>query len=170
MILDRSFDVDGSLLYPAIDPTGLVDVGVTVGFEAGVLGDVNLVNGVPWPVVNVEGARYRLRFLNAANARRYDLRLDPSPPDGFVQIGTDGGLLEQPVQHDHIEMAPAQRFDVIVDFSAYQPGTVVTLVNDFDSGGMGQVMRFIVGDRPRTAAASRTNSQPSNPSTQHLTE
>ena len=147
MILDRSFDVDGSLLYPAIDPTGLVDVGVTVGFEAGVLGDVNLVNGVPWPVVNVEGARYRLRFLNAANARRYDLRLDPSPPDGFVQIGTDGGLLEQPVQHDHIEMAPAQRFDVIVDFSAYQPGTVVTLVNDFDSGGMGQVMRFIVGDR-----------------------
>ena len=134
MILDRSFDVDGSLLYPAIDPTGLVDVGVTVGFEAGVLGDVNLVNGVPWPVVNVEGARYRLRFLNAANARRYDLRLDPSPPDGFVQIGTDGGLLEQPVQHDHIEMAPAQRFDVIVDFSAYQPGTVVTLVNDFDSG------------------------------------
>ena len=49
MIVDRSFDLDGSLLYPAIDPTGLVDAGVTVGFEAGVLGDVTLVNGVPWP-------------------------------------------------------------------------------------------------------------------------
>ncbi len=147
MILDRSFDVDGSLLYPAIDPTGLVDVGVSDGFEAGVLGDVTLVNGVPWPIVNVDGARYRLRFLNAANARRYDLRLDPPPPDGFVQIGTDGGLLAQPLQHDHIEMAPAQRFDVIVDFSVYQPGTVVTLINDFDSGRMGQVMRFIVGAR-----------------------
>ena len=81
MILDRSFDADGSLLYPAIDPTYLLDVGVTDGFEAGVLGDVNLVNGVPWPIVNVEGARYRLRLLNAANARRYDLRLDPPPPD-----------------------------------------------------------------------------------------
>ncbi|MFB3052035.1 MAG: multicopper oxidase family protein, partial [Acidimicrobiia bacterium] len=147
MIVDRSFDADGSLLYPAIDPTGLVDVGVTEGFEAGVLGDVNLVNGVPWPVVNVDGARYRLRFLNAANARRYDLRLDPPPPGGFVQIGTDGGLLAQPFHHDHIEMAPAQRFDVIVDFSAYQPGTIVTLVNDFDIGRMGLVMRFIVGAR-----------------------
>jgi spore coat protein A len=147
MIVDRSFDVDGSLFYPAIDPTGLVDVGVTDGFEAGVLGDVTLVNGVPWPIVNVDGARYRLRLLNAANARRYDVRLDPPPPGGFVQIGTDGGLLAQPLQHDHIEMAPAQRFDVIVDFSAYQPGTEVTLVNDFASGSMGQVMRFIVGAR-----------------------
>lgn len=103
MILDRSFDADGSLLYPSIDPTALVDVGVTNGFEAGVLGDVTLVNGVPWPTVNVDGARYRLRLLNAANARRYDLRLDPPPPDGFMQIGTDGGLLAQPLQHDHIE-------------------------------------------------------------------
>jgi len=145
MILDRSFDVDGAFLYPAVDPTSLVDVGVMKGFEAGVLGDVILVNGVPWPVANVDAARYRLRFLNASNARRYDLRLDPPPPDGFIQIGTDGGLLERPMQHDHIEMAPAQRFDVIVDFSAYQPGTAVTLVNDFDSGRMGQVMRFIVG-------------------------
>ena len=147
MILDRSFDVDGSLLYPAIDPTGLVEVGVTKGFEAGVLGDVTLVNGVPWPTVDVEGARYRLRLLNASNARRYDLRLDPPSPDGFVQIGTDGGLLEQPLQHDHIEMASAQRFDVIVDFPAYQPGTVVTLLNDFASGRIGQVMRFVVGAR-----------------------
>ncbi|MFB3049502.1 MAG: multicopper oxidase family protein, partial [Acidimicrobiia bacterium] len=147
MILDRSFDVDGSLLYPAVDPTALVEAGVTIGFEAGVLGDVNLVNGVPWPVFNVEGARYRLRFLNAANARRYDLRLDPPPPDGFIQIGTDGGLLAEPIQHDHIVMAPAQRFDVIVDFSAYQPGTNVILVNDFGSGDMAQVMRFVVGPR-----------------------
>ena len=147
MILDRSFDVDGSWLYPAIDPTGLGEVGVTDGFEAGVFGDVILVNGVPWPVANVDGARYRLRFLNASNARRYDLRLDPPPPDGFVQIGTDGGLLVEPLHHDHIEMAPAQRFDVIVDFSSYQPGTNVTLVNDFASGRMAQVMRFVVGAR-----------------------
>ncbi len=147
MILDRSFDVDGSLLYPAIDPTGLVDAGVTKGFEAGVLGDVTLVNGVPWPVANVDGARYRLRFLNASNARRYDLRLDPPPPDGMVQIGTDGGLLAQPLRHNNIEIAPAQRFDVIVDFSAYQPGTEVTLRNDFGRGRMGQIMRFVVGAR-----------------------
>ncbi len=147
MILDRSFDADGSLLYPAVDPTGLVVAGVSDGFEGGVLGDVTLVNGVPWPIVNVEGARYRLRFLNAANTRRYDLRLDPSPPNGFIQIGTDGGLLAEPIRHDHIEMAPAQRFDVVVDFATYQPGTLVALVNDFDSGRMAQIMRFVVGAR-----------------------
>ena len=99
------------------------------------------------PIVAVDAARYRLRLLNAANARRYDLRLEPPPPDGFVQIGTDGGLLAAPVQHDHIEMAPAQRFDVIVDFSAYRPGTEVTLMNDFGRGSMAQVMRFVVGAR-----------------------
>ena len=147
MLLDRSFDANGSMFYPAVDPQGLVDVGVTDGFEAGVLGDINLVNGVPWPTVEVEGARYRLRFLNAANARRYDLRLDPPPPDGFVQIGTDGGLLAHPIVHDHIVMAPAQRFDVIVDFSSYQSGTVVTLVNDFADGPLGLVMRFVVGSK-----------------------
>ena len=89
MLLDRAFDADGSLRYPAVDPTYLDVPGATEGFEAGVLGDVNLVNGIPWPVTIVDRARYRLRILNAANARRYDLRLDPPHPDGFVQIGTD---------------------------------------------------------------------------------
>ena len=65
----------------------------------GVLGDVVLVNGVPWPRHEVDGARYRLRLLNASNARRFEFALDPPPPDGapFVQIASDGGLLAAPV-------------------------------------------------------------------------
>jgi FtsP/CotA-like multicopper oxidase with cupredoxin domain len=47
----------------------------------------------------------------------------------FTQIGTDGGLLEPPRQHDALEMAPAQRFDVVVDFARYPPGTTVRVVN-----------------------------------------
>lgn len=43
-------------------------------------GDVILVNGAPWPVVEVSATRHRLRVLNASNARRYDLALDPPPP------------------------------------------------------------------------------------------
>ncbi len=39
------------------------------------LGDVVLVNGAPWPVHEVDAARYRLRLLNAANARRFRLVL-----------------------------------------------------------------------------------------------
>ena len=114
MIVDRSFAADGSFQYPQADGGGVTDP-----YMNGVLGDVILVNGAPWPVAQVDPARYRLRLLNASNARRYRLELDPQPPGGFalVQIGSDGGLLARPVGHDALEMAPAERFDVVVDFS-----------------------------------------------------
>ena len=134
MIADRSFAADGSLAYP--DPAGRT---------AGVLGDVVLVNGVAWPFHEVGGARYRLRLLNASNARRYRLVLDPPAP--FVQIGTDGGLLEAPREHDAVEMAPAQRFDVVVDFGRYPPGTRVRLINTFGTGTSRDVLQFRVGGR-----------------------
>jgi FtsP/CotA-like multicopper oxidase with cupredoxin domain len=113
----------------------------------GVLGDVILVNGAPWPVAKVDRARYRLRLLNASNARRYRLALDPQPPGGggLLQIGSDGGLLERPVAHDTLEFAPAERFDVVVDFSRYPAGTSVRLVNQLGSGSTAAVMRFDIG-------------------------
>jgi len=146
MITDRSFASDGSFAYPSIDASLRMTPGVTKEFIAGVLGDVMLVNGVPWPVARVDGASYRLRILNACNARRLDLRLDPPPARGIMQIGTDGGLLAGPIHHNHFELAPAQRVDMVIDFSSYPPGTEVTLLNDFGDGNMSQVMRFVVGD------------------------
>jgi spore coat protein A len=98
-------------------------------------------------VAEVAPATYRLRLLNASNARRYRLSLRPQPAGGnaLVQIGTDGGLLGTPIAHDRIDIAPAQRFDVLVDFSRYRPGQEVTLVNEFGSGGTASVMRFRIG-------------------------
>jgi spore coat protein A len=129
MITDRSFGEDGGFRYR------------TAGHMNGVLGDVVLVNGAPWPVHPVDRAPYRLRFLNASNARRYRLELDPQPPggDALVQIGSDGGLLARPVAHDAVDIAPAERFDVIVDFGRYPAGTRVRLRN-----GRQNVMRFDV--------------------------
>ncbi|HVM65251.1 MAG TPA: multicopper oxidase family protein [Acidimicrobiales bacterium] len=147
MIVDRSFGIDGNFTYPSLDPTLLHTPGVRAGYEAGVLGDVILVNGAPWPVAHVDGARYRLRILNACNARRLDLRLDPEPASGFVQIGSDGGLLSGPVHQGHLEVAQAERFDVVVDFSSFREGTRVTMTNGFGSGRTGLVMQFIVGAR-----------------------
>ena len=111
----------------------------------GVLGDVILVNGAPWPELSVTATRYRFRIVNASNARRYKLALSPGAQ--FVQVGSDQGLLARPVRLDAITIAPAERFDVVVDFSAYRPGTVVTLTNGLGSGRAAEVMRFRVTRR-----------------------
>lgn len=142
LICDRAFEADGSFLYPSLDPTLREVPGVEPAWMEGVLGDVVLVNGAPWPVAEVDAARYRLRILNASNARRYRLALQPGGE--FVQIGSDGGLLAAPVRHRALTVAPAERFDVVVDFSRYPVGSEVTLVNLLGRGTTGQVMRFRV--------------------------
>jgi spore coat protein A len=155
MVADRAFEEDGALRYPSLDPTLTTTPGVRDVAMEGVLGDVVLVNGAPWPYAEVDAARHRLRILNASNARRYRLRLDPPPPDGsgMVQIGSDGGLLANPRQLDGVTLAPAERADVLVDFGAYPVGTRVVLRNDLGARGTGVVMRFDVvrGGRDDTA-------------------
>ncbi|MQA02068.1 MAG: multicopper oxidase domain-containing protein [Streptosporangiales bacterium] len=147
MICDRAFDEDGTFTYPSRDPALESKPGVEHAYMAGVLGDVVLVNGAPWPELEVSATRYRLRLLNASNARRYRLGLDPKPGKGapFVQIGSDGGLLAEPVRQEEIQIAPAERFDVVIDFSAFPVGSTVTMTNALaDAKGTEQVMRFRV--------------------------
>jgi spore coat protein A len=96
--------------------------------------------------MEVSNTRYRFRILNASNARRYRLALDPGPSDGaaFVQVGSDGGLLGAPISHRAIPIAPAERFDVVIDFSKYPVGTKVTLKNNLGYGPTSRIMRFHV--------------------------
>ncbi|MDH2430712.1 multicopper oxidase domain-containing protein [Sphaerisporangium sp. TRM90804] len=145
MICDRAFAEDGSFRYPSLDPTLLGRPGVEGEYMEGVMGDVILVNGAPWPVLEVDAARYRLRLLNASNARRY--RLELTPGGSFVQVGSDAGLLAAPVAHTAITVAPAERFDVVVDFSRYPVGAEVTMVNTLATGSARDVMRFRVARR-----------------------
>lgn len=139
MICDRAFDADGGFRYPALSPEQH-EPGVEDRYMGGVLGDVILVNGAPWPEHQVSATRYRLRLLNASNARRYELELGLP----FTQIGTDGGLLERPQRRRSVTLAPAERADVLVDFSAVRQGGRVTLRNRLGSGGTADVMRFHV--------------------------
>ncbi|MCL5098649.1 MAG: hypothetical protein M1608_14195 [Candidatus Omnitrophica bacterium] len=54
---------------------------------------------------------------------------DERPGPAFWQIGTDGGLLDYPVQlKDGLFLAPAERADVIIDFANFQ-GKTLTLTN-----------------------------------------
>ncbi len=97
-------------------------------------GPFTLVNGTIWPHLPVEARQYRLRLLNGSNARIYRLVLldeSGSPVhEQIKQIGTDGGLLGQPVDIplDGLLLAPAERADLIVDFRT-MPGQRLILVN-----------------------------------------
>ena len=143
IITDRIFEEDGSFYYPSVDPS-LEECGVLAYAMDGMFGDTILVNGAPWPSMEVSNTLYRFRILNASNARVYDLALDPPPPGGkpFVQVGSDGGLLEAPISHERILTSPAERFDVVIDFSRYPVGTQVTMKNLAGEGRTRDVMRF----------------------------
>jgi spore coat protein A len=130
-IQDRSLNADGSLLYPQRDPrvipTGPNHPGPWVP-EA--FGDIILVNGKAWPYLEVEPRKYRLRLLNGSNSRFYHLSLAGLP---FLQIGSDGGLLESPVQLSSLLLAPGERADVLVDFRGVA-GRGLVMTNDAPDG------------------------------------
>ncbi|MEV6630948.1 multicopper oxidase domain-containing protein [Actinoplanes sp. NPDC051470] len=144
MICDRAFEEDGSFAYPSHD-MAMHRPGARGQFVTGVFGDVILVNGAPWPRHEVDAARYRLRLVNASNARRYRLALEAGGKRlPMIQIGSDDGLLPAPITHTEIIVTPGERYDVVVDFAALPIGTEVTLVNDFGIGTTAEVMRFAV--------------------------
>ncbi|HWD63327.1 MAG TPA: multicopper oxidase domain-containing protein [Humibacter sp.] len=146
MITDRAFAADGDLAYPALDPTLKGRPGVEERYVGGVFGDVILVNGAPWPVHEVDAARYRLRILNASNARQYNLEAitDDGRKLNLVQIGADQGLLATPVTLSAVPIAPAERYDVVIDFTGIPIGSRVRLVNTLGSGHTRDVMAFRV--------------------------
>ncbi|WP_085524501.1 multicopper oxidase family protein [Tuberibacillus sp. Marseille-P3662] len=126
VIQDRTFNEDGSLFYPRQpdDPSAnLPDPSIQPFFN----GDTLLVNGKVWPYLEVEPRKYRFRLLNASNTRSYELYLDSGQP--FYQIGTDGGLLRKPVKVEKLALEPAERADLIIDFSKYD-GDTILLKND----------------------------------------
>jgi len=73
-----------------------------------------LVNGKVWPFLEVEPRLYRFRVLNGCNARILNLDL---PGTRMWQIGAEGGMWDAPVPVTQLVLAPAERADVLVDFS-----------------------------------------------------
>lgn len=158
---------------------------ISVGMEQ--FNDTPIVNGTAYPTTTVQPKSYRLRILNAANDRFWNLQwyvadprtgtdsevalnpaelalaqadpvVVPTPdlawslagPD-WIQIGSEGGFLPAPVVVDgqqvttwitdptrfdvgnvdlhSLLLAPAERADVIVDFSQFAGKTLI-LYND----------------------------------------
>jgi spore coat protein A len=107
VVQDRQFNPDGTFLYPTSTIPGVTWIGEYFG-------DVMLVNGKVWPFLDVEPRLYRFRILNGCNARILNLDI---PGVKMSQIGAEGGLWDAPVPVTQLVLAPAERADVIVDFS-----------------------------------------------------
>jgi len=133
MIRDAKFDEQGQLVFVHDDfmnrPT-------------------TLVNGSPQPYFDVEPRMYRLRLINGSNLERFRFRLSTGTP--FVQIASDGGFLRHPVVRQEVELWPAERAEVLVDFRSVRPGTSVVLGNMLvgDGDSKRHLMLFRVGHRP----------------------
>jgi spore coat protein A len=134
MIQDRSFGVDGSLLYPPAKN------GTHPMWMQELFGDTICVNGKAAPFLEVEPRKYRFRLVNGSNSRFYHLTLLPADADGkpngrpadappFRQIGTDGGLLPAPLSLHYLIVSPGERFDLVIDFSEHK-GENLALIND----------------------------------------
>ncbi|MHB1054319.1 MAG: multicopper oxidase family protein [Thermoleophilia bacterium] len=126
VIQDRDFNDDGSLAYPTTGSSVEHPI-----WTAMFLGTVGVVNGRAWPRLEVEPRRYRLRLLNASQARTWNLSLvTGGAPHPFHVIGSDGGFLPTAVPMQQLRLGPAERADLIVDFSSLPLNTVLTLAND----------------------------------------
>ncbi len=79
---------------------------------------VMMVNGTLNPYLQVPAQVVRLRLLNASSERVYNLGLTGNL--AFHQIGSDGGLLQAPVQMTRLLLAPGERTEILVDLSALQ--------------------------------------------------
>jgi spore coat protein A len=138
---DRILDARGQIIYP-VGPTAEAP-SVPEFFGTHIL-----VNGRVSPYFDVEPRLYRFRLLNASNSRIFQLSL--LPEQWFIQIGTDGGLLPEPVVRGELLLAPGERIEAVIDFRGRE-GRRITLVNHapapYPSGGgpvPGLVMQFRV--------------------------
>ena len=175
-IQDRSFNPDGSLFYP--DTRAFFD-GISGPYIPGTdisplwnpefFGNMMMVNGNTWPFQTVEQRRYRLRFLNGCQSRFLILDFNMIPGVEAWMIANEGGFLDAPVDltatnGNRLLMGPAERADVVVDFTNVPLGNHV-LGNvgpdepfgggvpgtDFpaaDPGSTGQIMEFRVVPSP----------------------
>lgn len=143
VIQDRAFREDGGFFYVKRGPA------LMLGFR----GDTILVNGAVGPTAAPPAGLVRLRLLNGSNARIYDLRFS----DGrlFHQVASDGGLLPKPAPLKSLKLAPAERAEILVDFS---DGKAVALLSGPDANipvGMQGMMGGLLPGDPATAPEGR---------------
>ena len=121
MLAEKAWDQEGQLWFNPFNQTGFI-------------GDVMTVNWLYKPFLDVRARKYRFRILNASVSRYFKLALvnEAGDPVPFHMIANDGNIMEHTVAFDNGELPTlgiAERYDIIVDFSQFEPGDKLYFVN-----------------------------------------
>lgn len=133
-------------------------------------GDHWFVNGKPWPTVTVQRKPYRFVLMGAQVTRLMQIFVNDTAtnltmneqPGQFWVVGGDGGLRVTPTQAPlGLNLGPGERYQVVLDFSSYEPGSVLYMTNTIDLSlhvewaptlcFTNYVMKFVVGDEEPVA-------------------
>jgi len=127
MIADKAWDSEGQLWFNIFNLDGF-------------MGDRILTNWLYNPYFEVRARRYRFRILNGAVSRYFTIGLitESGEPVAFHMIGNDGNIMEHAVAFDGTRgtqkgvlptLGIAERYDIIIDFSQFEPGDKLYFVN-----------------------------------------
>lgn len=119
VITDQKFNDDGTL-DEYVDP------------DLGLMGTTPLINGMANVTFGATTRRVRLRVLNGAGMRFYNVAFSDGRP--FSIVATDSGLLSEPLEVEYALLGPAERVEIIVDL---KPGEEVMLRSEPLSGNFG---------------------------------
>jgi hypothetical protein len=141
-IQDKSYQSNGDLASPTTS-------------DLNYFGDIIQVNEQPWPYLEVEPRKYRLRFFCMSLSRGYELQFLDEESGNLIDvqvIASDAGLFTGPVTTNDIVISMGERYEVVIDFAPYK-GKNITLKNDpAHQQGVPQyantdkIMRFTVGN------------------------
>lgn len=131
VLQDRRFDNRGRMDYTLAMPDTMM----------GFLGNQMVINGQAGATAVVPKGIVRLRLLNGSNARIYGLSM--SDERLMHLIATDSGLLDRPIELDHLTLAPGERCEMLVDFS---DGNTVSLMSA-QNANIGMMGGGMMGNR-----------------------
>lgn len=119
-------DVPVILQDKRLDAKGNIDYQLDIMTAAvGWFGDMMLTNGTVYPQHLAPRGWLRLRFLNGCNARSLNLATSDGRP--LYVVGSDGGLLGEPVKLTELPILMGERFEVLVDTRDGKAFDIITL-------------------------------------------
>lgn len=121
LLAEKAWDEEGQLWFNPFNQTGFI-------------GDVMTVNWLYKPYFDVRARRYRFRILNGSVSRYFKVAVvtEAGEPVPFHMVANDGNIMEHTVAFDNGQLPTigiAERYDIIIDFSQFQPGQKLYMVN-----------------------------------------